>query len=132
MSRTEMERPHGGELAAAISNLVVSLVSDYTGRGPTKARTYMHEDLITVVLQDSLTKGERSLVRDGKEELVLGVRLAFQQTMREDLTAGVEQLTGRKVLAFLSANNADPDVAVETFVLDGHAPEHRSADAGSE
>jgi uncharacterized protein YbcI len=108
-----------GSPAAAISNLVVRLMSEYTGRGPTKSRTYVHDDLITVVLQDTLTKGERSLVRDGKEDLVLSTRLAYQMTMRNDLVSGLEQLTGRTVRAFLSANHMDPDVAVEIFLMDG-------------
>lgn len=104
-------------LGAAISNAVVRLLSDYTGRGPTKARTYINDDFIAVVLQDTLTKGERSLVRDGKTDLVLDSRKAYQQTMSKDLIAAVEQLTGRTVYAFLSDNCTDPDIAVESFVL---------------
>jgi uncharacterized protein YbcI len=119
MSGIENGHPARGERAAAISNLVVRLVSDYTGRGPTKAHTHLNEDLVTVVLENSLTKGERSLVRDGKSDLVLSTRLAFQETMRDDLIAGIEQLTGRRVRAFLSANHMEPDIAIESFVLDG-------------
>ena len=114
--------PHG----LAISNLVVRLLSEYTGRGPTKARTLFTDDLITVVVQNLLTKGERSLVRDGKADLVLQTRRAYQLTMREDFTAGIEEITGREVIAFLSANHIDPDIAIESFVLapqdDGHQP----------
>ena len=110
--------PGNSSPATAISNLVVRLMSEYTGRGPTRARTYIHDDLITVLLQDTLTKGERSLVRDGKEDLVLTTRFAFQMTMREELTAGLEQITGRKVRAFMSSNHMDPDVALEAFVLE--------------
>ncbi|MGH2834273.1 MAG: Na-translocating system protein MpsC family protein [Solirubrobacteraceae bacterium] len=116
MSSTQTDRP--GEIAAAISNLVVKLVAEYTGRGPTKSRTYINEDLITIVLQDTLTKGEQSLVRDGKSELVLGMRLAFQQTMRPVFISGIERITGRTVRAFLSANHMDPDVAIENFLLE--------------
>jgi uncharacterized protein YbcI len=119
MSSTTTSSIGDGSPAAAISNLVVRLMSEYTGRGPTKSRTYVHDDLITVVLQDTLTKGERSLVRDGKEDLVLSTRLAYQMTMRNDLVSGLEQLTGRTVRAFLSANHMDPDVAVEIFLMDG-------------
>jgi uncharacterized protein YbcI len=96
---------------------VVRLLSDYTGRGPTKARTYISDDLITVVLHDTLTKGERSLVRDGRINLVMENRRAFQHTMSAELTAAVEHLSGRTVLAFLSANHVDPDLAVESFIL---------------
>ena len=112
--------PHG----LAISNLVVRLLSEYTGRGPTKARTHFNDNLITVVVQDLLTKGERSLIRDGKADLVLETRRAYQLTMREDFTAGIEEITGRVVIAFLSANHIDPDIAIESFMLapqdDGH------------
>ncbi len=127
MSSTSTEYQRERSPAAAISNHVVRLMSEYTGRGPTKARTYMNDDLVTVVLQDTLTKGERSLVKNGREDLVLDNRFAFQQTMQEELTAGLEQLTGRKVRAFMSSNHIEPDVAVEVFLLEsavgGHAPE---------
>lgn len=106
-----------GSQGLAISNLIVRLLSDYTGRGPTRARTHFNENLITIVVQDLLTKGERSLIRDGKQELVLETRRAYQQTMGADLTAGIEEITGRQVIAFLSANHLDPDVAIENFML---------------
>jgi uncharacterized protein YbcI len=106
-----------GSIASAISGAVVQLMREYTGRGPTKARTYIDEDLVAVVLQDTLTMGERSLVRDGEVELVLASRKAFQRTMSRQMIAAVEEHTGRSVLAFLSDNHIDPDIAVESFVL---------------
>jgi uncharacterized protein YbcI len=113
-----------GSQGVAISNLIVRLLSDYTGRGPTKARTHFNENLITIVVEDLLTKGERSLIRDGRQDLVLETRRAYQQTMGVDLTAGIEEITGRHVIAFLSANHLDPDLAIENFMLapqdDGH------------
>jgi len=105
--------PHG----LAISNLIVRLLSEYTGRGPTQARTHFNDNLITVVVQDLMTKGERSLIRDGKTDLVLETRRAYQQTMRVALIAGVEEITGRQVVAFLSANHLNPDLAIESFML---------------
>ncbi|MGH2864344.1 MAG: Na-translocating system protein MpsC family protein [Solirubrobacteraceae bacterium] len=122
MSSTQSERPLG-ERSSAISNLIVGLVSEYTGRGPTKARTYITDDVITVILQDTLTKGERSLVKDGKGDLVLSIRLSFQGAMRTELIDGVEQIMGRKVRAFMSANHLEPDIAAETFVLDRLTPQ---------
>jgi uncharacterized protein YbcI len=118
VSTTEIDRSPRGEQSAAISNLVVRLTSEYTGRGPTKARTHMDDELITVILRETLTKGERSLVRDGKEDVVRRTRFAYQQTMGEELVKGVEQITGRKVLAFMSANHMEPDVAAEIFLLE--------------
>jgi uncharacterized protein YbcI len=113
--------------AAQISSLVVQLLRGYTGRGPTKAWTSIDADLVTVVLRDLLTKGEQSLVDDGRGELVVELRHAYQQTMGRDLIDGVERLTGREVLAFLSANHLDPDIAIESFVLKPQAGNHNQA-----
>ena len=107
----------GGSKSAAISNLTVRLLSQYTGRGPTKARTFFNDDMVTVVLQDTLTKAENTLVAKDQRDLVLLTRTTFQEVMGDDLIAGIEEITGRTVIAFLSANHIDPDIAVETFML---------------
>ena len=109
--------PPGGSKSAAISNLTVRLLSQYTGRGPTKARTFFNDDMVTVVLQDTLTKAERTLVDKDRRDLVLVTRTTFQEVMGDDLVAGIQEITGRTVIAFLSANHIDPDIAVETFML---------------
>lgn len=109
--------------AAQVSNLVVGLLRSYTGRGPTRAWTSIDGDLVSVVLRDSLTTGEHSLVADGRSQLVLDMRNAYQTTMGGDLVTGVEEITGRKVLAFLSANHIDPDIAIESFVLESRPRE---------
>jgi len=108
---------HSGELAASISNLTVQILSDCAGRGPKAARTHISGDLVAVVVQDAMTKGERSLIRDGEQDRVLGTRQAFQRTMRQDLAGGVAQITGLEVVAFMSANHMHPDVGVEIFIL---------------
>jgi uncharacterized protein YbcI len=110
-------------MTAQLSSLVVRVIHDYTGRGPTKASSSIHGDLVTVLLSDTLTKGERSLVADGRGQLVLDMRKAFQSSMREELIRGVEEITSRRVVAFMSDNHIDPDVAVEAFVLDREASE---------
>ena len=106
-----------GPLTAAISNAVVGLLREFTGRGPTQARTTIGSDTVVVTLRDSLTKAERTLAGRGQALEVLAMRRAFQDTMREDLIAAVERLTHRTVEAFLSDNLHEPDVAVEIFLL---------------
>jgi uncharacterized protein YbcI len=120
MSETTVDRVPGSSIAARISNHVVQTMSAYTGRGPTKAWTSINKDLISVVLRDTLTKGERSLVDGDQGQLVIDMRKAYQNTMRDDLIVGIEQISGRKVIAFLSDNHIDPDIAVESFVLEPH------------
>lgn len=112
--QTQLVLP-GAEPEAAISALVGGVVSEHTGPR-SKARTYLNGDVITVVLTDTLTKGEERLVRDGMSELVLGTRRAFQQTIRQDLVAGIEQITGRRVR--VSASQMSPEITVEVLVLD--------------
>jgi uncharacterized protein YbcI len=107
-------------MAAAIARSTVQLLSEYTGRGPTKARAYITSDLITVVLRDTMNQGERSLVREGKRDLVRAVRKAYQDTMGPSLIDAVERHSGRQVIAFLSDNHLDPDIAVESFVMAPH------------
>jgi uncharacterized protein YbcI len=110
-----------GRLSSAISNSVVRIYADYVGRGPTRARTVVNTNVITVVLQDTLTKAERRLVEHGKEEAVVAGRRVFQSTMKSDLVGAVEDLCNASVVAFLSDHQAQPDYAVEVFVLDSAA-----------
>jgi uncharacterized protein YbcI len=120
-----LEEPSRGRTAAQISNAIVGLLHDYTGRGPTKARTHFGANLVSVLLADTMTRAERSLVDAGKYELVLDVRKEFQRTMRNEMVSAVEGLTDRKVIAFMSDNHIDPDLALESFVLEpnGAGPE---------
>jgi uncharacterized protein YbcI len=117
MSGTESDRLQVGSVSAAISKAVVALLNEYTGRGPTEARTYINEDLIIVVLDDALTKEERAIVHGGSVDLVLSARQAFQKAMKPELIAIVERLSGRSTIACLSHNHLDPDIVVESFVL---------------
>jgi uncharacterized protein YbcI len=117
------EREQGNSLHAAISDMIVRITADYTGRGPTRARTTINGEWIFVTLNDILTKGERKLAATGRAQFVIDSRKAFQDAMREDFTTEIEALTGRRVTAFLSDNHIDPDVAIECFQLASAAPE---------
>ena len=104
-----------GELAAAISQTVVRALSETTGRGPTKAKTTIGENGVFVVLQDTLTHGERTLNDAGQGRAVLDLRRRWQAVMQADVSRSIEELTGRKVIGFMSDNHIDPDLAVEVF-----------------
>ncbi len=96
---------------------MVSVVATHTGRGPTKARTTLGDDLVVCVMGASLTPGERTLAQHGHEEVVLTGRRAYQSTMAAAAIEAVERLTSRTVSAFMSCNHIDPDLAAEVFVL---------------
>jgi uncharacterized protein YbcI len=125
------ERP-SGSLSAAISNHVVRLFAEYTGRGPTRARTAIRDNVVVCITEDGMTKAERRLTQEGEAELVVNVRRKFQSTMRDDLVGGIELLTGRRVMSFLSDHNAHTDHAAEVFILDGapRMPETPADEAG--
>ena len=108
--------------AMEISNAVVQELAATTGRGPTRARTTFGQDAVFVVLQDTLTKGERTLVEAGEEIAVLDLRRKWQRVMRESCSKRIEELTGRRVVGFMSDNYVDPDVAVEVFILAPEGP----------
>jgi uncharacterized protein YbcI len=113
-----MTEVQDGQLAAAISNVVVQGLARTTGRGPTQAKTTLGENGVFVVLQDTLTVGERSLSDSGQGGAVLDLRRRWQDVMSGPMIVEIEKLTGRKVIGFMSDNHIDPDLAVEVFVLE--------------
>ncbi len=115
-----MPDPHAqtGSAAAEISRRAVQILREYTGRGPTKARTILTPESVAIVLADTLTKGERSLVAIGEKDHVLRTRRSYQEMMRSELVQLVEEQTGRTVHAFFSDNQFGPDYGVEFFLLE--------------
>lgn len=103
--------------AMDVSNAIVHELRRTTGRGPTKARTTFGEDAVFVVLEDSLTQGEKTLADAGEELAVLDLRHKWQRVMREDCVKRVEAIIGRKVVGFMSDNHIEPDLGVEVFIL---------------
>jgi len=61
---------------------------------------------------------ERTLLDAGERDAVRDTRLAFQRAMEARFVNKVEEITGRKVRAFLSQVSLDPDISVEVFVLE--------------
>jgi uncharacterized protein YbcI len=106
-----------GEMRATISREMARLQAEYYGKGPTRAETYIVDDLVVVVLEETFTRAERTLAERGEREAIQHIRRRFQQQMAESFTSLVEQATGRKVRVFLSETDIDSDVSVETFLL---------------
>jgi uncharacterized protein YbcI len=109
--------PERGKMLAGISKAILGIHRQYYGRGASSARTLMDHDYVICFLEDIYTPVERTLIDAGRFEAVKGTRAAFQDTMREKFSASVEEFSGRKVIGFLSQVHFDPDVAIETFIL---------------
>jgi uncharacterized protein YbcI len=122
-SQTGLDHPERGSergaLVAAISNTIVGLHKRYFGKGPTKARSYLLDDMIVCVLRGGMTRAEQTLIESGRAELVTRQRHEFQEAVREEFVSAVESLVGRRVVAFMNTSSPEPDVSVEIFLLDG-------------
>ncbi|HEY2602700.1 MAG TPA: Na-translocating system protein MpsC family protein [Thermoleophilaceae bacterium] len=106
-----------GDVRAEIATRMVQLHSEYYGKGPTKAKAYVTEDMVAVVLEETFTQAERTLVERGEVEAIQQIRRRFQQAMSDEFKGIVEQATGRLVRAFLSETNLEADISVEFFLL---------------
>jgi uncharacterized protein YbcI len=109
----------GGELNAAVTSAIVGIHTNHLGRGPSSASTFHNDNVVAVLMRDVMTQVEKTLARSGNDHAVSNMRHLYQQTMADDFKAAVERLTGRSVVAFISGNHVDPDIAVELFILDG-------------
>ena len=113
------EGPSGGELNAAVTRALVGIHTEYLGRGPKSASTFHHGNVLVTLMNDVLTHAEKSLAQVQQVDAVNHMRHLFQGTMEGDFRLAVERLTGRKVIAFISGNHIEPDIAAELFILDG-------------
>lgn len=103
-------------ITSMISNAMVQIVHQHTGRGPTKSQSVVAPDAVLVILRDCLTHSERQLVDEGQANAVLAIRQAFQESMADEMITAVEQVTGRRVEALLSATLLEPDITVNVFI----------------
>jgi uncharacterized protein YbcI len=109
----------GGELLAAISTSIVGILREHYGRGPMKAKTYALDDIIIVVMRGSgFTPLEKTIMDSGEPDRVIAMREDFQRVMAGRYSETIEQLTGRRVVAFLSQAHVEPDITMEIFFID--------------
>ena len=117
-SRYEGGEDDGGSLLARISNEMVRAQKEFFGKGPTKAKSYMLDDMLIIVMRGGMTTAEKTMLDFGHPDLVRQFRQLFENSMTERLTGKMEELTGRKILTYQSQVMFEPDVVVEMFVFD--------------
>ena len=105
------------EQAGVLSREIVRIAVEYTGRGPTRVRATLGQDVICVVLHDNHTKGERALLAIGEHALVSQLRRAYHRAMQPALIEAARSVTGRDFLVVLADHSTDPDVSTLNFVL---------------
>jgi uncharacterized protein YbcI len=107
-----------GDMRGNISRRIVQLHKEFYGRGPTKAKTYVHGDLVVVLMRGGFTRVEETLLESGRGEAVIQQRMEFQEVMMGRFKEVVAEETGRKVVAMMSGSHQHPDLLGEVFVLE--------------
>jgi uncharacterized protein YbcI len=110
------ERPYSAR--AAISNAIVRIHARSYGRGPTKARTFLTDEYALCVLEHIFTPAEQTLIAAGADGEVHQMRRRFQQVVSDQFIGEVEEIAHRKVRAFFSNVQHDPDIAIELFLFE--------------
>jgi uncharacterized protein YbcI len=105
-------------LPRALSNAMARICSEFYGKGPVRARTYIFDSYVFAMLDDVLTTAETTLKQGGKQSLVRQLRLAFEDLMTATFVGEVERLTRTRVIGYHSQVVFNPDMAIEIFVLD--------------
>ncbi len=106
-------------LLMEVSNAMVRLYKDQFGRGPTKARSaFAGPDALLCTLEQTFTPAEKNLAAMGENQRLRDTRLYFQYASEDEFRGAVEQITGRKVRAFVSGIDVGQDIASELFYLE--------------
>jgi uncharacterized protein YbcI len=128
------EQPASGRVLAEITNAIVRLHRTHYGKGPTRSKSYLIDDVLICVMREIFTTVERTLIDAGEDDMVRQTRLAFQEAMQDTFKSAIEEILGRPVLGITSQVLIDRDTAIEVFVLgpddrvgDGRAGDERAA-----
>ncbi len=105
-------------MLAEATNVIVGLHARHYGKGATRSKSYLLDDVLVCVMEDVYTTVERTLIGVGEADQVRATRRAFQEAMQAEFRAEIERVTGRRVLAYISQVVTDPELAVEIFVLE--------------
>lgn len=112
------QRVHGSQVLLALSDSLVKVFREFLGKGPERCKTYWAgSDMLVILLGGGYTVAEQTLYEAGKGAAVQESRFALQQTLARVMQDTVEDITGREVVAFMSASHQDPDLSAEVFVL---------------
>jgi uncharacterized protein YbcI len=112
------EQSEHARQAKAVGNAIARLHREHYGRGATTVRTVINRNFVVSFLEDIYTPVERTLIESGSQETVKETRQVFQMAMGPAFSAAVEEIMGRKVIAFMSQVHFAPDMAAEVFVLE--------------
>jgi uncharacterized protein YbcI len=104
---------------AQISRAMVRIYKEQFGRGPERVRTHWAgPDSVICFLESTLTPVERTLTTMNENQRLRDMRMLFQYAAEDEFRSAVEEITGRRVIAFVSGIDTRADVASEVFVFE--------------
>jgi uncharacterized protein YbcI len=114
-----LPRDPAGSILRDISRAMVRLYKEQFGRGPENVSThYSTPDTIISILGNSLTPVERTMRDIGEEQRLRDIRMMFQHATEPKFREAVEQITGRRVIGFMSGIDVQHDLSCEVFTLE--------------
>jgi uncharacterized protein YbcI len=98
---------------------MVRIYKEQFGRGPESVHTYWAgPDSIICFLEKTLTPVERTLAAMDENQRLRDMRMLFQYAAETEFRDAIEEITGRRVSAFVSGIDTRADIAGEVFVLE--------------
>ncbi len=98
---------------------------DFAGKGPSSCKAYWAgNDILMVMMRGGFSAAEQLLFERGHGDLVRESWHKLQDTLEGQITATIAELTGREVIAFMSATHQGPDMMAQLFVLGTQAEDH--------
>ena len=113
--RSLPEQPGG--MLTQISNEVVRTLKESYGKGPDRAKAYLLDDVLLIVMRGGATTVEQTLLEAGEGDLVRNYRQVYQNHMGDRLIGIVERATGRKVATYQSQVLFWPFTSIEVFLF---------------
>jgi uncharacterized protein YbcI len=107
-----------GRDRATLANGIAHLVCDLWGKGPTRPRAHVEDDVAFCMLEAPLTPLEHTLLAAGDERSVRELRLALCELAKEPLAAIVQRASGRRVVAYAGQVTFDPEAVFLFFALE--------------
>ncbi|MBD2092150.1 DUF2294 domain-containing protein [Microcoleus sp. FACHB-1515] len=109
--------PTRGQLERALGQRIQTIFRDRIGQRPAKAVCQMFDESLTIVLEDTTSPAERTLIDSGKTEIAKQLRLHLQESIKDALKVEIAQIVEQEVLAVLVDADLDSGYASVTAIL---------------
>jgi uncharacterized protein YbcI len=100
-----------------IGERMAQLHDEYYGHPPGAVSVEITQGVVVVVIEETFTRAERTLIDRDDAEGIQEVRRRFQQIVGDQFKSVVEQATGRAVRSFMSDTDLEEEISVEVFLL---------------